>query len=99
MFEKAKDLLKLRKQALQLKKQLSAIEVEAEVAKGLVRVKISGDLKLKEINIDSSFLIPEKKAEIERLIKEVINQGLTRAQQAAATKMRELGSNLGFPTL
>ncbi|MBI2590040.1 YbaB/EbfC family nucleoid-associated protein [Candidatus Berkelbacteria bacterium] len=94
MFDQAKALLKARKAQQELKKT----EIEASGGEGKVLLVFTGDLKLKSITLDESLLAPERKAELERLLKDTFTQGMQETQQVAADKtrgvMRDLGMNI-----
>ena len=96
MFNKIKDLYKLKKQATQLQKELSQTIIEATSPDDLIKVEISADQKIKSIAIDPSYLVPEKKEQLENQLKNVLASALTQSQQVAANKMKEMGGLEGL---
>ncbi len=91
MFDQAKALLKAKKVQSDLKKT----EIEAEADGGKIRVVYTGELKLVALSIDESYLDPARKEELERLLKQVLGQGMQQAQQVAAEKTREVMKEMG----
>lgn len=87
LFDKVKqvgELKKMRDQALAIQKQLAAESVE--VNENGVRLVITGDMKIRELEIDGA---PNKR------VLDVVNKGLKKAQEMAAKKMQEMSGGLG----
>jgi len=83
MFDKAKKLYDLKRQADAIKKELAA-EV-FEVDRGDIKIVISADMKIHNLSF------PEGVSEKELL--EAVNKALEEAQKAAAKKMQsQMGS-------
>ena len=91
MFDKVKDLYKLKQQATALQKQLAQTIIEATSPDGLIKVEVSADMKVKSISIDQSYLAPDRKEQLEMQLKNVLASALAQAQQVAANKMKEMG--------
>jgi len=77
------DLKKMREQALALQRQLAAEEVVVE-EQG-VRVVISGDQKIKELSVQGIS---------NRVLIDVLNKAIRRAQELAAKKLQEMSGSL-----
>lgn len=95
IFDKGKQILKLRR----IQQELKQITVEAERLEGRVKVIMTGEFKPREIKIDPSLLSPDNAFQLEKAIKEAFIEALNKAQQVAASKMREMGGDLGIPGL
>ena len=91
MFDKVRDLYKLKQQASALQKQLAQTIIEATSQDDMIKVEISADLKIQSIKIDESYLVAERKEQLEFQLKNVLSSGLSQAQQVAANKMKEMG--------
>lgn len=78
------DLKKMRDQAMEIQKQLQQEEVEVE--KNGVRVLITGDQKIKEL---------ESNGKSDSDIKEAINEAIKKSQEIAARKLSQMGGGLG----
>jgi hypothetical protein len=82
--------------------QLKHETVEASAGGGMVTVKMTGDLELKELRIDPEAIDPEDPEMLGDLVQAAVNEAIRAAQELAATKMggltggMDLGS-LGLP--
>lgn len=74
----------MRSQALRIQKELKKEEIEIE-EEG-VRVVVSGDQRLKLLEVDGT---------ADRRIPEVINKAIKKSQKAAARKLQEMSGGLG----
>ena len=91
MMDQAKMLMRAKKVQGDLKKT----EIEAVGAEGKITVVFNGELKLRELSIDESFLEPSKKNELEQVLKETLSQGMSKAQAVAAEKTRAVMKDMG----
>lgn len=76
MFDKAK----MMAQALKLKKAVEELVIEVE--ENGIHVKVSGDQKIKYLSVNG---------EENKVLIDVINKAMKKAQETAAKKMREVG--------
>jgi len=90
-FDQMKMLNKLRKAQSDLKKEI----IEVEAGDGAVVVQITGELKIKKINIDPARVDLDDIAELEHWIEITVRDGLAKAQEVAAEKMKPLMGGLG----
>ncbi|MEI7511614.1 MAG: YbaB/EbfC family nucleoid-associated protein [Candidatus Peregrinibacteria bacterium] len=95
MFDKVKDLYNLQKQAKQVKKELAAIHIEAEVD-GVVAV-VSAEQEIISITIPDELLAVEKKTRLTKAIIEATKKATKKAQEIAAEKMKGIMGGMGFP--
>lgn len=93
MFDKAKDLYKLQKQAKQIKEELKNIHIEAEVD-GII-VVIDGEQEVVSVTIPEEECKNPKKLQA-NLVK-AFNKAIKKSQQIAAEKMKGVMGGLGFP--
>ncbi len=89
------DQVKMALKARAIQGELKKTEIDAASRDDLVKVTITGELKLKSVTIDESMLNPGRKLELERLIQATIAEAFTRAQQIAADKTREVMKEMG----
>ncbi len=61
--------------------------VEASAGGGMVTVKVSGDLQLKEVRVDPAAVDPEDVEILADMILASVNEGLRMAQELAERKM------------
>ncbi|OIN88141.1 hypothetical protein COW80_01650 [Candidatus Beckwithbacteria bacterium CG22_combo_CG10-13_8_21_14_all_01_47_9] len=86
MFDKIKQLAQLKKmrdQAMAIQKQLAAEEIE--INEDNIRIVITGDQKLKTLEIDG--LTNER-------VVEMINKAIKKSQEMAARKLAEMSGGL-----
>lgn len=86
MFDKVKQLAQLKKmrdQAMAIQKQLAAEEIE--INEDNIRIVISGDQKIKLLEIDG--LTNER-------VVEMINKAVKKSQEVAAKKLAEMSGGL-----
>jgi DNA-binding protein YbaB len=90
MFQKARDMYRLQKEARQAKKELKRIHVEAE-ARG-VTVVVDGEQRIVSITI-----LPEvPREDLPALLTDALNRALGKAQIVAAEKMQGVMGELGL---
>ena len=90
-LDQVKMLNDLRKAQKDLKKEI----VEVEAGDGAVVVQINGELKVISIKIDPEYVDLEDIAELEHWIEIAIRDGMAKAQEIAAEKMKPLMGGLG----
>lgn len=90
-FDQVKMMNNLRKAQNDLKKEI----IEVESGDGAVVVQITGELKIKKVKIDPEKVDLEDIEELEHWIEIAMRDGLTKAQEVAAEKMKPLMGSLG----
>lgn len=81
----------LRKAQKQLAKEI----VEVEAGDGAVVIQISAEMKIIDVTIDPERINPNDVSELENWIKIAVRDGMTKAQEIAAEKMKPLMGGLG----
>ena len=81
----------LRKAQKQLAKEI----VEVEAGDGAVVVQISAELKIVDVTIDPEKVDLDDISELENWVKIAVRDGLAKAQEIAAEKMKPLMGGLG----
>ena len=81
----------LRKAQKDLAKEI----VEVEAGDGAVVVQISGELKIKSVKIDPECVDLDDIHQLEHWIEIAVRDGMTKAQEIAAEKMKPLMGGLG----
>ena len=71
--------------------------VEASAGGGMVTVKISGDLEVRELKIDPEAVDPEDVELLQDMVLAAVNEALRSAQELAASKMNAAAGGLGGP--
>jgi DNA-binding YbaB/EbfC family protein len=90
-FDQVKMLNQLRKAQNELKKEI----IEVEAGDGAVVVQITGEIKVKKITIDPARVDVDDIAELEHWLEIALRDGLVKAQEVAAEKMKPLMGGLG----
>ncbi len=91
MFDQMKAVLK----AKAIQNELKKTEIDAVSRDHLVKVTVTGELKLKQIQLADAIVQPGRKAELEHLLQTTIAEGLAQAQQIAAERTREVMKEMG----
>lgn len=90
-FDQMKMLNQLRKAQKDLAKEI----IEVESGDGAVVVQINGELKIKNIKINPEQVDLDNISELEHWIEIAVRDGLAKAQEVAAEKMKPLMGGLG----
>ena len=90
-FDQMKMLNELRKAQKDLAKEI----IEVEAGDGAVVVQINGELKVKSIKIDPETVDLDDIGELEHWLEIAVRDGMAKAQEVAAEKMKPLMGGLG----
>ncbi len=92
------------KQAQQLQKQMAKVQdeietttVEASSGGGAVKVVVLGKMVVQSIHIEAAAVDPEDVELLEEMVLTAINDGLSKAQELASSKMNALTGGLNLP--
>jgi nucleoid-associated protein EbfC len=75
--------------------ELKAEIVEASAGGGMVTVKMTGDLELKELRIDPEAIDPEDAELLQDMVQAAVNEAIRSAQELAASRMGAATGGLG----
>lgn len=104
MQQMLKQVQKMQADMMAAQEQLKNETVEASAGGGMVKVKVSGDLEIKDVVIDPAAVDPEDVELLQDLVLAATNEALRAAQELAEKKMGgvtgglDLGS-MGLPGL
>jgi nucleoid-associated protein EbfC len=90
-----KQAQKMQEEMVQAQESLKDEVVEASAGGGMVKVKMGGDLTLREIVIDPEAVDPEDVEMLAEMVQAAVNEGLRAAQQLAESKMGGITGGLG----
>jgi hypothetical protein len=107
MQQMMQQVQQMQKDIERAQEQLKDEVVEASAGGGMVTVKVSGELVLREVRIDPAAVDPEDVDILADMVLAAVNEGLRKAQELAAAKMGgatgglDLGGlgDLGLPGL
>jgi DNA-binding protein YbaB len=94
-FDQMKMLNELRKAQKDLKKQKIVAVAGGDDNDPAVEVTINGELKIEEVKINPEYVDLENIEELEHWIQIAVRDGLAKAQEVAAEKMKPLMGGLG----
>ena len=90
-----KQAQQMQQQMLEAQEQLKDEVVEASAGGGMVKVKMGGDLTLREISIDPDAIDPEEAELLSEMVQAAVNEGLRAAQELASSKMGGITGGMG----
>lgn len=98
-FDQMKMLNDLRKAQKELKKQqiIAVAGGDADEDDPAVEVTINGELKVENIKINPEYVDLEDIEELEGWLEAAIRDGMTKAQEVAAEKMKPLMGGMNLP--
>jgi nucleoid-associated protein EbfC len=96
------NLQQMMKQVQQMQAEMSKVQeqlkdevVEASTGGGMVKVKMSGDLRLLELTISPEAIDPEDAEVLQDMVLAAVNEALRSAQELAANRMGGVAGGLG----
>ncbi len=89
----------LQQRMMKVQEELESATVETTAGGGVVRVVVTGKLKLESIEIDPEVVTPDDVGMLQDLVLAAVNDGLEKAQEMAASRMSELTGGLNIPGL
>ena len=92
-----KQVQKMQADMAKAQEELQNEVVEASAGGGMVVVKISGDLELKELRIDPEAVDPEDVDMLQDMVQAAVNEAIRAAQELATSKMNAAAGGLAGP--
>jgi len=97
---------KMMKQVQQAQAKMAAVQeelksekVEASAGGGMVRVVMTGDLRVESVEIDPAAVDPEDIELLQDMVAAATNEALRAAQELANTKMSAITGGMNIPGL
>jgi DNA-binding YbaB/EbfC family protein len=90
-----KQAQQMQNEMLQAQEALKDEVVEASAGGGMVKVKMGGDLTLREIVIDPEAIDPEDAEMLAEMVQAAVNESLRAAQELANSKLGGITGGLG----
>src|SRR3954454_23332295 len=97
MNQMMQQVQQMQAEMMKAQEQLKNEVVEASAGGGMVKVKVTGDLELREVTIDPAAVDPEDVEMLQDMILAATNEPLRSAQERAASKMGAATGGLGGP--
>ena len=97
MNQMMRQVQQMQAEMMKAQEELKNEVVEASAGGGMVTVKISGDLELRELRIDPEAVDPEDVELLQDMVQAAVNEAIRSAQELAASKMGAATGGLGGP--
>ncbi|MCH8827257.1 MAG: YbaB/EbfC family nucleoid-associated protein [Chloroflexi bacterium] len=94
-----KQAQQLQKQMVKMQEELEEATVEASVGGGVVKVVVSGKMKVESITIEPEAVSPDDVEMLQDLVLAAVNEGLEKAQAMASDRMGAITGGLNIPGL
>jgi DNA-binding YbaB/EbfC family protein len=92
-----KQVQQMQAEMLEAQEKLKDESVEASAGGGMVKVTMTGDLKVTSIKIDPDAIDPEDAEVLEDMVTAAVNEALRSAQDLAQSKLGGATGGLGLP--
>ena len=92
-----KQVQKMQADMAKAQEELKNEVVEASSGGGMVTVKVSGDLEVRELRIDPEAVDPDDVELLQDMVLAAVNEGVRAAQELAATKLNAAAGGLAGP--
>ncbi|MGI8579727.1 MAG: YbaB/EbfC family nucleoid-associated protein [Solirubrobacteraceae bacterium] len=97
MNQMMKQVQKMQEDMMAAQEKLKDEEVEASAGGGMVTVKVSGDLDIKEVKINPQAVDPDDVELLQDMVLAATNEALRAAQELAASKLGGIAGGMGGP--
>jgi DNA-binding YbaB/EbfC family protein len=97
MSQMLKQVQQMQAEMMKAQEQLKDEIVEASAGGGTVKVKMSGDLVLREVTIDPEAIDPEDADVLADMVMAAVNEAIRAAQELATERMGGIAGGLGGP--
>jgi nucleoid-associated protein EbfC len=92
-----KQVQKMQADMAKAQEELKNEVVEASAGGGMVTVKVSGDLEIREVRIDPEAIDPDDAELLQDMVLAAVNEGVRAAQELAASKLNAATGGLAGP--
>ncbi len=93
MLQQAQEMMAAQQEA---QEALKSERVEASAGGGMVKVVVSGDMRIQELRIDPDAVDPEDVEMLQDLVLAAVNQAMSQAEEIAAQKLQGAGGAADF---
>ena len=89
----------LQKNMMKMQEELEKATVEASAGGGVVRVVVSGKMRVESLTIEPDVVSPDDVEMLQELVQAAVNEGIEEAQQMVSQRMGALTGGLNIPGL
>jgi DNA-binding YbaB/EbfC family protein len=97
MQQMLKQVQKMQEDMIAAQESLKDEVVDAAAGGGMVKVKVTGELNVKSIEIDPQAVDPDDVELLQDMVLAAVNEGIRAAQELAAAKLGPIAGGLGGP--
>ena len=97
MNQMLRQVQQMQAEMAKAQQELESEVVEASAGGGMVTVKVTGGLEVKEIRIDPEAIDPDDPDMLQDLVLAAVNEALRSAQELAASRLGAATGGLGGP--
>ncbi len=90
-----KQVQQMQSEMMEAQEKLKDEVVEASAGGGMVKVKMSGDLRLLEVAIDAEAIDPAEAELLQDMVLAAVNEAIRSAQELATTKLGGIAGGAG----
>ena len=94
-----KQAQKMQAKMAEMQEQLKTERLEASAGGGMVRVVITGDLQVVELEIDPAAVDPDDIEMLQDMVAAAVNEAIRSAQELASRRMGEITGGMNVPGL
>ena len=91
--------LELQKNMAKMQQELETATVEASAGGGVVRVVVSGKMRVESLTIEPDVVSPDDVELLQELVQAAVNEGMEEAQKMVSDRMSALTGGLNIPGL
>ena len=95
MNQMLKQVQQMQAEMMKAQEGLKDEIVEASAGGGMVTVKVSGELEIKDLKIDPEAVDPEDVEMLQDMVLAAVNEAIRSAQEMAANRMQQATGGLG----
>jgi DNA-binding protein YbaB len=96
MFDKAKRMYELQKQAKEMRKKLKDLFFTAETASGSIKVTVNGEQEITSLTIELLERYVNAPQVLSLYIQDVVNKAIDKSKKGSADIMRGMMGDLGI---
>jgi DNA-binding YbaB/EbfC family protein len=97
MNQMMKQVQQMQAEMMKAQEELQNEVVEASAGGGMVTVKVTGGLEVREVKIDPAAIDPEDAEMLQDMVLAAVNEALRSAQELAASRLGAATGGLGGP--
>lgn len=94
-----KQAQKMQTKMAEMQEKLKDETVDASAGGGVVRVVLTGDIRVKEIHIDPAAVDPDDVELLQDMVAAAVNEAIRAAQELSQTRMAEITGGMNIPGL